>query len=118
MNMTHTNRACISSNNVQGTDVYDLKGNEIGEIDHLIIEKVSGKVIYGILSFGGFIGLGKSHYPIPWSKLRYNQSLEGYQTDINEEQLRDAPQYSDSALDDRNWEDKVHSYYGVPPYWS
>ena len=28
----------------------------IGEIDHLIIDKVSGRVAYAVMSFGGLLG--------------------------------------------------------------
>jgi hypothetical protein len=42
----------------------------IGEIDHLIIDKLSGRVAYAVMSFGGFMGLGHSHYPIPWGAPR------------------------------------------------
>jgi hypothetical protein len=51
--------------NVQGTEVYGPDGKNIGEIDHLIIDKMSGRVGYAVMSFGGFLGLGHSHYPIP-----------------------------------------------------
>jgi hypothetical protein len=34
----------ISSEKVEGTTVYDPSGNKIGEIDHLMIDKVSGNV--------------------------------------------------------------------------
>jgi hypothetical protein len=46
-----------------------MKGSKIGDIDHLMIDKVSGRVNYAVMSFGGFIGLGHSHYPIPWNAL-------------------------------------------------
>ena len=59
----------ISSENVEGTNVYDSSGNKIGEIDHLMIDKVSGSVRYAIMSFGGFMGLGHSHYPLPWNSI-------------------------------------------------
>jgi hypothetical protein len=49
---------------VEGTNVYDAKGCRIGEIDHLMIDKVSGRVAYAVMSFGGAIGLGHSHRPI------------------------------------------------------
>ena len=52
----------ISSESVEGTIVYDPSGNKIGEIDHLMIEKKSGSVRYAVMSFGGFMGLGHSHY--------------------------------------------------------
>jgi hypothetical protein len=44
-----------------------MNGNKIGDIDHLMIDKVSGRVSYAVMSFGGFIGLGHSHHPIPWA---------------------------------------------------
>jgi uncharacterized protein YrrD len=40
----HPNHQLIASEDVEGTDVYDLKGSKIGEIDHLMIDKVSGRV--------------------------------------------------------------------------
>ena len=58
----HPNHALISSEDVEDTNVYDMKGNKIGAIDHLMIDKVSGRVTYAVMSFGGFMGLGHSHY--------------------------------------------------------
>jgi sporulation protein YlmC with PRC-barrel domain len=59
----------ISSEDVEGTTVYDPNGNEIGKVDHLMIDKISGQVRYAIMSFGGFLGLGHKHYSLPWSSL-------------------------------------------------
>ena len=63
----HPDHSLISSQDVQGTTVYGSDNEAIGEIDHLLIEKMSGKVAYAVMSFGGFLGLAHSHYPIPWS---------------------------------------------------
>ena len=91
----HPDRQCISSEDIQGTEVYGADGKNVGEIDHLIIDKLTGRVAYAVMSFGGFMGLGHSHYPIPWNALRYDTSLEGFRTNITEQQLRDAPEFSD-----------------------
>jgi hypothetical protein len=80
----HPDRRLISSEDVQGTSVYGMDDKQIGEIDHLIIEKVSGRVTYAVMSFGGFLGLGHSHYPIPWAALKYDTALGGYRTGITE----------------------------------
>ena len=53
----HPNHQLISSEDVEGTNVYDMKSNKIGEIDHLMIDKISGRVTYAVMSFGGFLGL-------------------------------------------------------------
>ena len=87
----HPDRRLISSEDVQGTDVYGIGDEAIGQIDHLLIEKISGRVAYAVMSFGGFLGLAHSHYPIPWSALKYDTALQGYRTGITESQLKDAP---------------------------
>ena len=87
----HPDRRLISSEDVQGTEVYGAGDKAIGGIDHLLIEKVSGRVTYAVMSFGGFLGLGHSHYPIPWAALKYDTNLGGYRTGITEGRLRDAP---------------------------
>ncbi len=114
----HPNHSLISSEDVEGTNVYDMKGSKIGEIDHLMIDKVSGRVTYAVMSFGGFLGMGESHHPIPWSSLKYDTSLDGYATGITEQQLRDAPAFSDDSWTDRTWETNVHKNYNAPYYWA
>jgi len=111
------NHRCISSEDVQGTEVYGAGDKHVGKIDHLIIDKVSGRVAYAVMSFGGFLGLGHSHYPVPWSSLNYDPSLGGFRTDITEQQLKDAPEFSDNSWQDRDWETRTHQHYGTPAYW-
>src|SRR5262245_46893145 len=113
----HPDHQCISSDDVQGTEVYGADSKHIGEIDHLIIDKISGRVAYAVMSFGGFLGLGHSHYPIPWGALTYDPSLGGFRTNITEQQLRDAPEFSDVSWQDRSWEARIHRHYAVQEYW-
>eukprot|EP00873_Tetraselmis_striata_P030612 jgi/Tetstr1/450876/TSEL_037912.t1 len=110
----------IGSDKVEGTDVYSLANDKIGTIERVMIDKLSGKVGYAVLSFGGFLGIGDDHYPIPWAKLTYDESLGGYRTDISKADLDNAPRYN--ADDDFEWNDRqramdIYTYYGVPPYW-
>lgn len=67
MDIVHPNHNFISSEDVEGTNINDRSGNSIGEVDHLMIDKVFGRVIYAVANFGGFLGLGlgHSHYPLP-----------------------------------------------------
>ncbi len=115
-----TGKPLIESDRVEGTTVYDPRGNNIGSIKRLMIEKMSGKVAYAVMSFGGFLGIGEEEHTIPWSKLNYDTSLGGYRTDITEEQLRGAPSfYRDRDYDwsDRRREQELHDYWGTRSYW-
>jgi hypothetical protein len=76
-------------------------------------------VVYAVVSFGGFLGLGEESFTVPWGKLTYDTDLGGYKTDVSPDQLRGAPSL---GRDDANWSDRdrerdLHTYYGVSPYW-
>lgn len=108
----------ISSNRVQGTEVYGASGEHVGEIDHLMIERVSGRVAYAVMSFGGFLGMGKDFHPVPWNALKYDTTLDGYRTDITREQVEGAPTYSGGDTFDWNddeWHSRMHSHYRTQP---
>ncbi len=111
------NHAWVSSEDVEGTNVYDPSGKKIGEVDHLMIDKISGRVHYAVISFGGFLSLGESHYPLPWEALSYDKTLDGFRTSVTEEQLRDSPAYDDDSWQSRDWERNIYDYYQVTPYW-
>ena len=55
----------IGSDKVEGTAVYGTDAQKIGSIERVMIDKVSGKVSYAVLGFGGFLGIGDEHYPLP-----------------------------------------------------
>jgi hypothetical protein len=114
----HPNPMLISSNDVEGEKVYSVGGDHIGDIDHLMIDKISGRVTYAVMSFGGFLGLGHSHYPIPWPALKYDNDLGGFVTGITQDQLDDAPEFTDDSWSDRRWEETVHTHYDTRPYWA
>jgi hypothetical protein len=106
----------IGSDKVEGTAVYGADGTKIGSIERVMIDKLSGKVSYAVLSFGGFLGIGDDHYPLPWQSLKYDTDLGGYVTGITEAQLQNAPRYSND--NSWNWSDPartraVNEYYGA-----
>ena len=107
----------IGSDKVDGTAVYGPDQGKIGSIERVMIDKVSGKVSYAVLGFGGFLGIGNDHYPLPWQSLKYDTRLGGYVTGVTESQLQGAPKYGND--NDWNWGDParnraVNDYYGVP----
>ncbi|KJC57622.1 photosystem reaction center subunit H [Bradyrhizobium sp. LTSPM299] len=107
----------IGSDKVEGTAVYGGDERKIGSIERVMIDKTSGRVFYAVLGFGGILGLGNDHYPLPWQSLKYDTRLGGYVTGVTEDQLRGAPKYGSDR--DWSWSDiartrTVNDYYGVP----
>lgn len=120
MDVRDETASLISTEKVSGTPVYNAQGERVGEIDDIMLDKISGKVAYAVMSFGGFLGVGEQHHPLPWSLLRYDSSLGGYVVNLDKRQLEGAPAYdvgADPGWGNRSYEEKIYAYYKTPPYW-
>ena len=117
---TRETTSLIGSDKVDGTAVYGSDQQKIGSIERVMIDKISGKVAYAVLSFGGFLGMGEDYYPVPWATLKYDQNLGGYLVNLTRDKLDKAPKYTQSTGWNWNRENdrRVYDYYRVDPYWS
>ena len=110
----------IAGSRVAGTAVFSTTGERLGSIQDVMIDKTSGRVAYAILSFGGFLGIGDKHHPLPWAALTYDTALGGYVVRIDPAQLEGAPVLGEDAeamWGDRAWGERIHSYWNIAPYW-
>ena len=94
----------IGSDKVEGTPVYGRDDNKIGTVQRVMLDKISGKVAYAVVSFGGFLGIGEDYFPMPWASLKYDTALSGYRVGITEDQLNNAPRFNRST--DWDWSDQ------------
>jgi hypothetical protein len=109
----------IAAGKVNGSKVYNLAGEHLGDIEDIMMDKVSGRAIYAVMSFGGFLGIGEKHHPLPWATLKYDMQKDGYVVDLDKQKLEGAPSYNHGGDFDwsRDYSRKVDSYYNVPAYW-
>jgi hypothetical protein len=116
VDVDETNRL-ISSDKVDGTDVYNRNGDHLGTVHDVMIDKRTGQVEYAIMSFGGFLGIGESYHPLPWRTLSYDTKLGGYVVDVDRTRLDMAPRYTSSSLpdwSDRGYRSRIDEYW-IPP---
>jgi hypothetical protein len=107
----------ISSEKVDGTTVYDRRGERLGTVHHLMIDKFTGQVAYAVMSFGGFLGIGESYHPLPWKMLTYDTRLGGYVVDLDRSRLEGAPSYTSRNMPDwsnRSYTERIDRYW-MPP---
>ncbi len=111
----------IQASRVIGTDVYNSAGESIGTIEDIMLEKTSNGIMFAVIGFGGFLGIGEKYHAIPWSVLDYDVDRGGYVVPFTREQLEAAPAYS---IEDLSRDDGMtaraasYEYYRVEPYWS
>ena len=115
-----TSGTLIAAEKVKGTDVYNRAGEKLGSVEDIMIDKVSGRAIYAVMSFGGFLGMGEKHHPLPWATLKYDTQKGGYVVNLDKKQLEGAPSYDrDSEFKwTPDYGRKGDSYYNVPSLWT
>jgi len=110
----------IASDKVRGTKLYNRRHEHVGEVEDIMIDKLSGVVAYAVVGFGGFLGLGETRRAVPWSVLHYDTNDDGYVADVEDAVLKDAPNEipaGDAYYRDVDWNSRIYRHFGVPPYW-
>ena len=110
----------IRASRVIGTSVYNSAGKAIGTIEDVVLDKSSNGIMFAVIGFGGFLGIGEKYHAIPWSLLDYDEKQGGYIVPFTKEQLMGAPAYSIDELtrsDGKDARDASFQYWHVDPYW-
>ena len=105
----------LATNKVDGTKVATRDGDALGTVYSLMINKRTGGATYAVLSLGGFLGMGKSYYPLPFQSLTYDHVADGYVVTIDRRLLEGGPSWSSNPPEfNQAYADRVSQYYGVP----
>ncbi len=104
----------ISAARVKGTTIYNTAGESIGHVEDVILDKMSDRILFAVLGFGGFLGIGEKFHAVPWSLLDFDKERGGYVVPLSKEALKAAPVYdfSDLLQDDGAIGRHVNEYYG------
>ena len=112
--------AVLSTSTMTGDSVKNSKGENLGEIQDLMIDTQSGRVAYAVLSFGGFFGMGDKLFAIPFNALEICPEEKCFKFEVDKEQLENAHGFDKNNwpdMADRKWQTDVHNAFKVDPYW-
>jgi sporulation protein YlmC with PRC-barrel domain len=103
---------------VRGLPVRNLQGEELGEVEDVVIDLSTGKVRYAAMSFGGFLGVGDKLFAVPWmaTTLRYEDGEPFMVVDATKEKLEKATGFNKDAWPDfgsEKFAKDLDTLYGV-----
>ena len=111
----------VSASKIIGEAVVNRQNEDLGKIHELVIDAKDGRLVYAVLSFGGFMGMGNKLFAIPWSAFEFVKYENKLILNVAKEKLKDAPGFDQDAkwpdFADRTWGDSIYKYYGYAPYW-
>jgi sporulation protein YlmC with PRC-barrel domain len=107
----------IRAKKVIGTSVKNTAGEKIGQVEDIVLDKLSNNIVYAVIGFGGFLGVNEKYHPVPWSALDYDETEDSYVVPFTKEQLQAAPADSLDTLTKGDgvgsYRTKVADYYNV-----
>ena len=111
----------LAADTLVGDQVVNPQQEDLGKIEHLMIDLASGRIAYAVLSFGGFLGMGDKLFAIPWSALAVDKTEKRFILNVRKDLLEHAPGFDKDHwpnMADQAWGAKVFTYYGAKPYWN
>ena len=116
--MTHPR--ILSTSTLSGDSVRNPQGEDLGEIKDFMVDLDNGTIIYAVLSFGGFLGIGDKLFALPWEALRVDTENHCFVVDVSKELLEDAPGFDHDnwpSQPDREFINRIYTHYGYDPYY-
>ena len=111
----------LAADTIVGDKVVNPQNEDLGKIEHLMIDVEKGCIAYAVLSFGGFLGMGDKLFAIPWSALSIDRADHQFILNADKALLETAPGFDKDHwpnMADQECGSKVSAHYGVEPYWS
>ena len=111
--MSHDSRF-MSATTLLGDAVKNPQGESLGDLKEIMFDTTTGKISYGVLAFGGILGLGDKYFAVPWSALSIDYANHHLVLNASKERLKDAPGFDKDNwpnFGDRTFSEQVSSYY-------
>lgn len=113
MSTTTATTVLVQADAVHAPKVESRDGGAIGTVNSYMIHKGSGRATHAVLSLGGFLGMGKSYYPVPFALLTFDTVRDVYVVTVDKQVLQGGPSWASNAPTfDQAYADRVASYYG------
>jgi len=105
---------------LMGTSVKNLQDEKLGNVENILVDLPSGRIVAVIVSSGGFLGMGDELSAVPPTALRFTTDRDTLQLDTTKEMLSTAPHFKANQWPDfaqPNYVSGVYSAYKVEPYF-
>ncbi len=98
--------------------IENAQGEELGKLEHVMLDVPSGRVAYAVLARGGVLGLGAKLFAIPWEALRLDAKRGCLVLDVDRDRLEKAPGFDHEhwpSMGDEAWAARIREFFAIRP---
>src|SRR4051812_21338723 len=112
-----TSTSYVQSSSIIGSKIKDAKGQDVGEVKDVVLDRSSGCLAYVVLSTrGGGTTTTTKTVAAPWSVFSASSEPRVYMTRIEREKIYSAPVWESTRIEEYSrpeYISQVYGYYGV-----
>lgn len=82
----------LSSDTIIGASVRNQHGEQVGSIEHLMLNPQTGFVSHAVIGVGGFLGVGEKSIMVPWRTLEIARDGNSLVIKTSKQLLQQAPE--------------------------
>ena len=116
MNTTTDHTQLLSAASLKGTAIVNRAGEDLGNLEEIMLHLDGGDVAYAVVSFGGFLGMGDKHFAVPWDAMTVDTVEHRIVLDVHREQLENAPGFDKDdwpTTAESGWMNDLYRHYGL-----
>src|SRR3954462_5789884 len=113
-----TTSGYVQSSSIVGSKIKDARGQDVGEIKDVVLDRSSGCLAYVVLSTrgGGTTTTTNKTVAAPWSAFSASSEPRVYMTRVEREKIYSAPVWESARIEQYSrpeYISQVYGYYGV-----
>lgn len=104
----------LSGSTITGDDICNMKDENLGKIQDIMLDVEEGKIRYVVLATGGFLGIGDRLFAIPWKALQHDAKNRRFLLDVEVDRFKNAPGFDKDQwpnMADPTWNSTVETFY-------
>jgi sporulation protein YlmC with PRC-barrel domain len=104
----------LTATSIIGDEIVNLSGAHLGKIKDIMINLHEASIMYVVVEYGGFLGMGEKLFAVPFQAIVLDQVNQQFTLDIDKELFEKAP-----GFDKHHWPaTNSHEYFqGVGSFW-
>ena len=105
----------LSTSTLTGTPVRNRQNENLGDIKDFMLDTENGRVLYAVLDFGGFLGIGDKYFAVPLEAFHVDTTNEQLVLDMDKARLESAPGFDKDnwpATPEATFVENVYDFYG------
>jgi len=106
-----------TADDLRGRTVVDRNGDEIGDVDGLIVDEEERRARFLEVGSGGFLGLGEKRQLVPVDAIT---RIDDDKVHISAERtyVAGGPVYDPEMVPETRYYEDLYGYYGFSPFWT